>query len=113
MIILINACALWLLGSAFGYGFSHGSLSELGNGLNGGMHPTLWPVWPAYLLGRTLGQRWMAHKLAPQRMKEKLMEAQRQAFEFGTSGVIYGTSSTITQHGTWTPNPSHFGGNTP
>lgn len=84
--IVVSLMAGWLCGTAFWYGWSSGSLAENGFPL-AVTSPTIWPMWPLYLLGRECGQRYTARKLAPERMRQKLLQEaatpwRQQTFQF-------------------------------
>lgn len=104
--IFVDTLVGWLCGVAFWYGWSSGSLSEHGLPMMA-ISPTIWVAWPLYLLGRACGQRYTARKLAPERMRQKLMQESaqtwpQQAVSFTPQKYKYPTNATYT--------PGWFGG---
>jgi hypothetical protein len=102
----------WLVGAAFWFGYSVGSLQEMGTPTNGITSPGVWLMWPAFVAGRHVGQWHMARKLAPERMRQKLMQQEQlqdmannwtvSAQQYAAiKGGIYGTTTASTT--TWTP----------
>ena len=112
MVILISVVCVWLLGAAFGYGWSLGARIEAGEKFEGTLHHSIWIAWPMYKLGYLCGQRYTARELAPQRMIDKLKQEEAaqqvqspwqqasftrpQSFTVKGSGIGYigGTSGT-------------------
>lgn len=103
MLILISAICVWLLGSAFGFGWSIGSLKERGMSMSGNLHHSIWAAWPAYLLGKKLGQMHTARQLAPERMKAKLQQ------EMWQQSATVTTTHNPWQSVTWS-GPTFIGG---
>ena len=66
--------SVWVLGAAFWYGWHRGARAEEGWDIK--EQDAVWLVWPAYRLGYMCGEKHMARKLAPERMKAKLMQEQ-------------------------------------
>lgn len=95
MVILISAICIWLLGSAFGFGWSVGSLVESGASMTSSLHHSIWMAWPMYKLGYKLGQAYTARQLAPVRMRQKL--TQEEMWTVKTNNPY----SSITGTATW------------
>lgn len=75
--------AAWVLGAAFYFGWHQGNRAE--EGWDHSEPPMIWVAWPAYRLGYTCGRRYTERKLAPERMKAKLLQDQRMVLPAAAS----------------------------
>lgn len=73
---MIIFCSIvgWLAGSAFWFGWSSGESAERSPIAYWVHSPALWFLFPVYMLGFHLGKRHTERELAPERMRQKLLE---------------------------------------
>lgn len=77
--LVISTVAGWLCGSAFWYGVHTGERAEDNRLVGAWQHSAaVWPLFPIYLLGFRYGVWRRERELAPERMRQKLMEEQAQ-----------------------------------
>lgn len=119
---MLEVVIVWLVGSALWHGVHRGGYWEADESPKFSKSPYheafVWPVYPIYWVGFQLGVWLKRRELAPKRMQEKLMEANKQPpqGQYPFPGIITGPSvgaggtsgsTTISPHSTtgtaWTP----------